>query len=89
MDTRGYYGHYGRYYGKYYGKYYGRYGEENTSAQAEDSPARVPVGKGLESVPKELHQRREERIRARGQELEKVAEEITGKQKSGGTGRKI
>lgn len=30
MDSKGYYGHYGRYYGKYYGKYYGRYGEENS-----------------------------------------------------------
>ena len=28
LNSRGYYGHYGRYYGKYYGKYYGRYGEE-------------------------------------------------------------
>lgn len=89
MDTRGYYGHYGRYYGKYYGKYYGRYGEENTSVQAEDFQGRGLTGKGLETVPKELHQRREERIRACGQELEKVAEEITGKQKSGETGRKI
>lgn len=31
MNSRGYYGHYGRYYGKYYGKYYGRYGEESGS----------------------------------------------------------
>ena len=77
------------YYGKYYGKYYGRYGEENTSVQAEDFQGRGLTGKGLETVSKELHQRREERIRARGQELEKVAEEITGKQKSGETGRKI
>ncbi|MCM1122226.1 MAG: CpsD/CapB family tyrosine-protein kinase [Eubacterium sp.] len=29
LNSRGYYGHYGRYYGKYYGKYYGRYGEES------------------------------------------------------------
>ncbi|MCM1121712.1 MAG: CpsD/CapB family tyrosine-protein kinase [Eubacterium sp.] len=29
MNSRGYYGHYGRYYGKYYGKYYGRYGVES------------------------------------------------------------
>lgn len=28
LNSRGYYGHYGRYYGKYYGKYYGRYGDE-------------------------------------------------------------
>ncbi len=32
LNSRGYYGHYGRYYGKYYGKYYGRYGEENEKA---------------------------------------------------------
>ena len=29
MNTKGYYGHYGRYYGKYYGQYYGNYGAEN------------------------------------------------------------
>lgn len=29
LNSRGYYGHYGRYYGKYYGKYYGRYGDES------------------------------------------------------------
>lgn len=29
MNSKGYYGHYGRYYGKYYGQYYGNYGEEN------------------------------------------------------------
>ena len=28
MNSKGYYGNYGRYYGKYYGKYYGRYGSE-------------------------------------------------------------
>lgn len=28
MNSKGYYGHYGRYYGRYYGKYYGRYGAE-------------------------------------------------------------
>lgn len=89
MNTRGYYGHYGRYYGKYYGRYYGRYGEENASARAEDSPGSSRSGQGLESVPRELHQRRDERIRARGQELEKAAEETTEKKISGETGRKI
>lgn len=89
MNTRGYYGHYGRYYGKYYGRYYGRYGEENASARAEDSPGSSRGGQGLESVPRELHQRRDERIRARGQELEKAAEETTEKKISRETGRKI
>ncbi len=32
MNTKGYYGHYGRYYGKYYGQYYGNYGVENAAA---------------------------------------------------------
>ncbi len=33
MNTKGYYGHYGRYYGKYYGKYYGNYGQESTISE--------------------------------------------------------
>lgn len=34
MNTKGYYGHYGRYYGKYYGKYYGNYGQESTISES-------------------------------------------------------
>lgn len=89
MNTRGHYGHYGRYYGKYYGKYYGRYGEENMSAQAEDFPGRKRKDQNLETVPRELYKRRDERIKACGQAVEKVAEESTKKTGSQETGRKI
>ncbi|MCM1223560.1 MAG: CpsD/CapB family tyrosine-protein kinase [Lachnospiraceae bacterium] len=42
LNSRGYYGHYGRYYGKYYGKYYGRYGEEEgTSDSFKEGGART------------------------------------------------
>lgn len=79
MNTRGYYGHYGRYYGKYYGRYYGRYGEENISVQAEGSSKSCRNGQSPENVSKELYRRRDQRIKACGQAVEKVAEEIKEK----------
>ena len=44
LNTKGYYGHYGRYYGKYYGQYYGNYGTEN-AGHAEDSKLKSEVKK--------------------------------------------
>lgn len=79
MNTRGYYGHYGRYYGKYYGRYYGRYGEENISVQAEGSSKSSRNGQSPENVSKELYRRRDQRIKVCGQAVEKVAEEIKEK----------
>lgn len=36
LNSKGYYGHYGRYYGKYYGQYYGNYGAENRKNSEEN-----------------------------------------------------
>lgn len=67
LNSRGYYGHYGRYYGKYYGKYYGRYGEESGTSgsfkeakerTAPDKTAgrsRAPLSAKKESAGKENH----------------------------------
>lgn len=38
LNSKGYYGHYGRYYGKYYGQYYGNYGAENKEGGEEAKP---------------------------------------------------
>ncbi|MBD5454888.1 MAG: polysaccharide biosynthesis tyrosine autokinase [Lachnospiraceae bacterium] len=35
MNSKGYYGHYGRYYGKYYGEYYGKYGSDTRTIEKE------------------------------------------------------
>lgn len=35
LNSKGYYGHYGRYYGKYYGQYYGNYGAESAVSREE------------------------------------------------------
>ena len=37
LNTKKYYGHYGRYYGKYYGKYYGNYGQPADSGELSES----------------------------------------------------
>ncbi len=50
MNSKGYYGHYGRYYGKYYGKYYGNYGKENAKALTEDFVEEQPPTLDIEYI---------------------------------------
>ncbi len=48
LNSKGYYGHYGRYYGKYYGQYYGTYGADNKPEPEEKAPrAGMEEGKNL------------------------------------------
>lgn len=86
MNTRGYYGHYGRYYGKYYGKYYGTYGEENTASQSGSSAGDKRNTQRQENVSEELYRRNHQRMKACGQAAERVSGEL---QKNRKTGRKI
>lgn len=56
LNSKGYYGHYGRYYGKYYGQYYGNYGADN-AVSSEDGKAvnkEEVKGENRTDTPKKL-----------------------------------
>lgn len=56
MNSKGYYGHYGRYYGKYYGQYYGNYGEENrgNGEESKSENREEPKKDSREDKPKKM-----------------------------------
>ncbi len=56
LNSKGYYGHYGRYYGKYYGQYYGNYGADHAagSNDAETVGREEPKGESGTDTPEKL-----------------------------------
>lgn len=56
LNSKGYYGHYGRYYGKYYGQYYGNYGTDNavSSDDGKTVSKEEPKGESRTDTPKKL-----------------------------------
>lgn len=56
LNSKGYYGHYGRYYGKYYGQYYGNYGAENavSSEEGKSGSKKETKGESRSDKPKNV-----------------------------------
>lgn len=56
LNSKGYYGHYGRYYGKYYGQYYGNYGTDNavSSDDGKTVSKEEPKGESRTDTAKKL-----------------------------------